>query len=205
MMWYISQSHYPDTEAIIPWSILIMLSVWLGSDKYWFSSHWFYSMSIEKIPWSTKPGEGCSSQCVNLYGPSVVFGSSSIWGYIRTSAFFWHCTLMVTLQCCLTGTPGHWYHKLISHPVILSWHWGNQSFPYHDYVEHQARKCEISILKSLIWLNPSLNLQALDFQHVKQTLYSLAFSRCSHNLTYLERESNPHLWHSGPVCYHFTT
>ena len=37
---------------------------------------------------------------------------------------------LASLQCCLAGTPGHQYHDLNSHSVILSWHWANQSLPY---------------------------------------------------------------------------
>ena len=36
MIWYPSQSHYPDTEPTSPCPILIMLSTWLGSYKYQF-------------------------------------------------------------------------------------------------------------------------------------------------------------------------
>ena len=34
--WYPTQSHYPDTEPARPCPIIIMLSTWLGSDKYKF-------------------------------------------------------------------------------------------------------------------------------------------------------------------------
>ena len=34
MIWYPTKAHYPDTEPTSPIPILIMLSSWLGSDKY---------------------------------------------------------------------------------------------------------------------------------------------------------------------------
>ena len=37
MIPYSTQSHYPDTEPTSPCPIWIMLSTWLGSDKYQFS------------------------------------------------------------------------------------------------------------------------------------------------------------------------
>ena len=40
MTWYPTQSHYSDTERTSPCPLLIMLSVWLGSDKYQYLSHW---------------------------------------------------------------------------------------------------------------------------------------------------------------------
>ena len=36
MTWYPTQSHYPDSTPTSLYPILIMLSVWLGSDKYQF-------------------------------------------------------------------------------------------------------------------------------------------------------------------------
>ena len=42
MIWYPTQSHYPDTEPTSPCFILIMPSTRLGSDKYTFLSHWFW-------------------------------------------------------------------------------------------------------------------------------------------------------------------
>ena len=38
------------------------------------------------------------------------------------------------------------------HSVILSLHWANQSLSYPTNAEHQARKRQISIIKSLLWL-----------------------------------------------------
>ena len=45
--WYPTQSHYPGTELTNPFSILIMLSAWLGRDTYQFLSHWFDSTRIQ--------------------------------------------------------------------------------------------------------------------------------------------------------------
>ena len=36
-------THYPDTEPTSRSPVLIMPSVWLGTDKYKFLSHWFDS------------------------------------------------------------------------------------------------------------------------------------------------------------------
>ena len=49
-----------------------------------------------------------------------------------------------------------------SHSITLSWHWANQSLPYqyHNNAEHQARKRQVSILKSFFLLDQVLNLQA---------------------------------------------
>ena len=38
--WYLTQSHYPDTEPTSAFSILVMPSAFLGSDKYKWLSHW---------------------------------------------------------------------------------------------------------------------------------------------------------------------
>ena len=43
MTGYPTQSHYPDTEPTSPCPILIMLSAWLGSNKYQFLIDWFES------------------------------------------------------------------------------------------------------------------------------------------------------------------
>ena len=43
MIWYVTQWHYPDTESINPYAILIVPSARLGSDKYQFLSHCFDS------------------------------------------------------------------------------------------------------------------------------------------------------------------
>ena len=45
------------------------------------------------------------------------------------------------------GKPGHQYHDMISHSVILlSWHWATQSFPYPNNSEHLAKKWQVSVL-----------------------------------------------------------
>ena len=46
MTWYPTRSHYPDNEPTSPCPILIMLSAWLQSDKFQFSSHWFDSTTV---------------------------------------------------------------------------------------------------------------------------------------------------------------
>ena len=57
-----------------------------------------------------------------------------------------------------TGKQGHQYHDLISHSITLSWNWTNQSLPYPHNVECLDRKRQVSILKSLVWLNRCLTL-----------------------------------------------
>ena len=47
MTWYSTQSHCPDTERTSPCPILIIMSVWLGSGKYQFLSHWIDSTSVQ--------------------------------------------------------------------------------------------------------------------------------------------------------------
>ena len=48
-----------------------------------------------------------------------------------------------------TRPPAPW----ASHSVALSWQWANQSLSYANNVEHQAKEWQVSILKSLIWLD----------------------------------------------------
>ena len=49
IMWYPTQSHYPDTEPMRRCPILIMLSAWLGSDKHGFLKHWFNSTRVKPM------------------------------------------------------------------------------------------------------------------------------------------------------------
>ena len=56
------------------------------------------------------------------------------------------------------GHGAHWH----SHSVILSWHWANESLPYPNNAEYQARKWQVSIVKSLVRLDPVSKLQAPD-------------------------------------------
>ena len=81
--------------------------------------------------------------------------------------------------------------NLISHSITLSWHLANQSLSYPINAEHLARKRQVSILKSLVWLDQYSDLQGPDsnlwgsdspiFQHGRRTLYSfshLIWSAC---------------------------
>ena len=45
MIWYPTQTHSPDTKLTSPSCNLIMLSAWLGGDKYKLS-HWFDSTTL---------------------------------------------------------------------------------------------------------------------------------------------------------------
>ena len=56
------------------------------------------------------------------------------------------------------GKPGHQHHDLISHSVTVSWHRTNKSLPYPNNAKCQARKWQVSIFKSLIWLDQGLNI-----------------------------------------------
>ena len=62
---YPTQSHYPDTEPTSPCLTLIMLSACLGSNKYQFLSHWFYSAKVQthedRISRFPKMGDECST------------------------------------------------------------------------------------------------------------------------------------------------
>ena len=53
----------------------------------------------------------------------------------------------------LTGTPGYQHHDQLSHSVTLSKNWANQFLPYPNNAECQVREQQVSILKSLGWLN----------------------------------------------------
>ena len=48
---------------------------------------------------------------------------------------------------------GHQHHDQIFNSVNVSWHWTNQFLPYPINTEDQARKRQVSILKSLVWLD----------------------------------------------------
>ena len=75
------------------------------------------------------------------------------------STDLWQCILIVTVQCCPTGSTGH--HHLLSHSVTLSWHRANQSLPYPNNAKCRLRQL-VSILKSLVWLDQVSNLRARD-------------------------------------------
>ena len=47
LTWYPTQLHYPDSEPISPFPILIMLKTWLGNNKYQIKSYWFDSTRVE--------------------------------------------------------------------------------------------------------------------------------------------------------------
>ena len=60
-------------------------------------------------------------------------------------SYLGQCTLMATLQCCLTGTPAT--GTMTCYP-IQSHYLDTESYPKN--AEHQARRCQESILKSLV-------------------------------------------------------
>ena len=53
-----------------------------------------------------------------------------------------------------------WHHDLLSQSLTLSWQWANQYLPYPNNAECQARKRQVSILKSLVWLDWEPNSQS---------------------------------------------
>ena len=59
------------------------------------------------------------------------------------------------------------------HSVILYWHWANQSLPYPNNAESQATKWQVSILKSLVWLNQGSNPRRLGFEPARFRLPNL--------------------------------
>ena len=89
-----------------------------------------------------------------LLGSYILAISMTISGLLSTfdSAHSWWL-----FQCCPTG-----YSHLLSHSVTLSWLWANQSLPYPNNAERQAKKWQISILKALVWLDQVSNPWAPD-------------------------------------------
>ena len=57
----------------------------------------------------------------------------------------------------LGARPSHQHHDPISHPGALSWHWANQPIPYPNNAERLNRKQQVSIFKSLVWLDQGSN------------------------------------------------
>ena len=90
----------------------------------------------------------------------VLATSKVILGWLRTcdSAHSWRIYSATSLEHQATSTMT-W---LLSHSVTLSWHWANQSFPYRNNAEHQARKRQGSILKSSVWLYQGSNPRGSD-------------------------------------------
>ena len=65
MTWYPTQPYYPGTEPTSPCSVLLILSAWLGCDKYQFERYWFdltmARVRQAQIPQSPKIGDGRST------------------------------------------------------------------------------------------------------------------------------------------------
>ena len=76
-------------------------------------------------------------------------------------------SFMVALQYCPTGRPDHQHHNLISHSAALSCHWTSQSLPYPNNAEHLARKWQVYIFKTLVWLDQCSNPWGSDSQSPK--------------------------------------
>ena len=75
--------------------------------------------------------------CLLFY---ILVTSKVILGHIPTcdSAHSWWLYSAASLE----------HHDLLSHSVTLFWNWTNQSLPYPNNAEHQARKPQVPILKS---------------------------------------------------------
>ena len=84
----------------------------------------------------------------------VVLHPSNIYGHIRTGTDLWQCTLVVLYSA---ASSGHWHYDLLSHSVTLSWHWAIQSLLYPNNAERQVRKRQVSVLKSLVWLDQAMD------------------------------------------------
>ena len=57
-----------------------------------------------------------------------------------------------------TGRPDCQHYAPLSHSVTLFWIWTNQSLPYPNHFEHLARKRQVYIVMSLVWLDQGSNL-----------------------------------------------
>ena len=80
---------------------------------------------------------------------------------IKMRTYLWQCTLMVTILCCHTWRPGHQHHDLISHcHIILTL--SHLVLAHPNNAECLARKRQVSILKSLVWLDQGWKLQSSD-------------------------------------------
>ena len=90
----------------------------------------------------------------NLLLLYVLATSKAIPGWIATcgNVHSWR----LVLPHWETRSPAPWLDIPLS--LTLSWHWTNQSSPYNNNAEHLARKQQVSILKSLGWLDLGLNL-----------------------------------------------
>ena len=67
MIWYATQSHYPDTEPTSPCRILIMPSTWLGSAPHSFLSHRFDSTMIRTQDGQSRTKDGQSTTYIYLH------------------------------------------------------------------------------------------------------------------------------------------
>ena len=74
-----------------------------------------------------------------------------------------------------TGKSEHWHHVPISHSITLSWYWANQSLPYPNNAECQARTRNYQFCKSLVWLNQELNSwsPAIEFRALQISIWLL--------------------------------
>ena len=98
---YATQSYYPDTKRTSPCFILLILSAWLGSDKYQVWNHWFDSTGSrtpDLIRFSRMAGT------FTLF-PWCTRRSCQIGAYVMKNAWYnKHCVLLIyTMFCTSTG------------------------------------------------------------------------------------------------------
>ena len=95
--WYLTQSHYPDTEPTSPCLILIMPSARLGSDQYKFVTHWFDSLRHKRLVVSLGSSDGPCMRLVPV---------TSLWSIPPPCHVFLSAVQLSWPQASLTWPPG---------------------------------------------------------------------------------------------------
>ena len=102
---------------------------------------------------------------------AAVFYTSELVSRTR-SCRDWYRLVMVCTHDNFIVLP-HWdcqHHDLISHSVTLFWPWGNYSFPYPINAEHLPMKQQVSVFKSLVWLNDVFKSQNGDRRSIHSAI-----------------------------------
>ena len=139
---------------------------------------------------------GCWSFCLEwcyIYRTSGVLYPSNTYCYIRLVSCWsfvswqhgrsyqdWYQLVTVHIHGDFIVLP-HWETKppVPWYSFILSWLWANQSLPYPNNTNRQAKKRHIAIFKSLFWLDQWSSPQSADYmtsQSGKCMLYSFSHS-----------------------------
>ena len=114
--------------------------------------------------WTPKGGlffiaERCPSTTLGLTLTDWVMGLllfGWFWGVSRPGNIEGHISTDRLVTVCTNYdfiVLPHWEMNLISHWFTLSWHWANQSLSYPNIAKHLPRKRQVSIFKSLVWLD----------------------------------------------------